>query len=96
MLSLDERVRLSPDVVYRTLGSEAVVLHLDSGIYFGLNEVGNRIWQLALEHDLRHVCDELVSEFDAPREVIEHDVLTLIDQLLTKKLVVLAESDEQR
>lgn len=91
MLSLDQRVALSPDVVYRTVGQEAVVLHLDSGIYFGLNEVGCRIWELALEHDLRTVCDTLSREFDAPRDVIEGDVLALVSTLLEKHLVVLGE-----
>jgi hypothetical protein len=91
MLSLDQRVALSPDVVYRTVGQEAVVLHLDSGIYFGLNEVGSRIWELALEHDLRTVCDTLSQEFDAPRDVIEGDVLALVSTLLEKHLVVLGE-----
>jgi hypothetical protein len=89
MVSLDQRVALSPDVVYRTLGAEAVVLHLDTGIYFGLNEVGNRIWELALEHDLRTVCERLADEYDAPRDVIERDVLALVSALLAKQLVVL-------
>mgnify|MGYP001800419865 CR=1 FL=1 len=28
------------------LDGESVILHLDSGIYYGLNEVGARIWAL--------------------------------------------------
>jgi hypothetical protein len=88
MLSLDHRVSMSPDVVYRTLGDEAVVLNLDSGMYFGLNGVGNRIWELVLEHDLRTVCELLSREFDAPRDVIERDVIALVQALLEKKLVV--------
>ena len=38
--------RLSPDVLYRDLEGQAVILDLSSGLYFGLNEVGTRIWTL--------------------------------------------------
>jgi hypothetical protein len=90
MVTLDQRVAMSPDVVYRTLGSEAVVLNLETGIYFGLNEVGSRIWTLAIEHDLRTVCRRLAEEFDATPQIIENDVLRLVATLLEKGLVVVA------
>ena len=38
--------RPHPDVVCREIEGEAVLLHLGTGIYFGLNAVGTRIWQL--------------------------------------------------
>ena len=88
MVSLSDRFVLSPDVVYRTLGAEAIVLNLETGIYFGLDQIGNRVWELILQHDLRTACDMLATEFDAPREVIERDVVDLVSALLTKNLVV--------
>ena len=41
--------KLSPDVVFRDLDGEAVILDLVSGTYFGLNEVGTRVWRLVDE-----------------------------------------------
>ncbi len=38
--------RISPDVLFRELAGEAVLLDLKSQRYFGLGEVGTRIWQL--------------------------------------------------
>ncbi|HXG89492.1 MAG TPA: PqqD family protein [Vicinamibacterales bacterium] len=86
-LSLDDRVTMSDDVVYRALGAEAIVLDLKSGVYFGLNDAGTRIWSLAAEHDLRTVCRHLAAEFEAASDVIERDVLDLISQLVDKQLV---------
>lgn len=86
-LSLTDRVTMSDDVVYRALGAEAIVLDLKSGIYFGLNEVGTRIWSLAVDHDLGNVCSQLATEFDAAPSAIERDVLELIEQLVAKQLV---------
>ena len=39
----------SPDVVFRDLEGEAVILDLASGTYFGLNEVGTRVWRMVDE-----------------------------------------------
>jgi len=87
MVSLDDRITMGPDVVYRSLGGEAILLNLETGIYFGLNESGTRIWELAEQHDLRTVCARLAAEFDAPLEVIERDVLELVSALVDKHLV---------
>jgi Coenzyme PQQ synthesis protein D (PqqD) len=44
----DGVIRRNPKVVYRELAGEGggVLLHLDSGEYHGLNEVGALIWSL--------------------------------------------------
>lgn len=47
------RVERNPRVVYRDLSEDegAVLLHLDTGAYHGVNAVGGAIWRL-LEEDL--------------------------------------------
>jgi hypothetical protein len=78
----------NPDVVFRDLQGEAVILHLGTGTYFGLNEVGTRVWQLITERrTLREVCAAVAEEFDAPADRIERDVAALVDQLLGRDLL---------
>lgn len=78
----------SPDVVFRDLDGEAVVLHLGTATYFGLDEVGTRAWQLMTDGlPLSSVCDLLAEEFDAPRERIEQDIAALVERLLSKDLL---------
>ena len=36
----------SPQILFQKLGNEAVILHLQSEEYFGLDEVGTRIWEV--------------------------------------------------
>ena len=46
MLTLDQRVRLHPEVVDTELDEgEVVLLHLESKMYYSLNPTGQRIWQ---------------------------------------------------
>ena len=38
--------RPHPGVLFKTVSDGAVLLHVEEEIYFGLNDVGTRIWQL--------------------------------------------------
>jgi hypothetical protein len=77
-------------VLFRRLEEEAVLLDLRSGIYFGLNDVGARTWQLILEHGaLSLVLDALVQEYDADREVVERDLIALAAELVARRLATI-------
>ena len=43
------RVEVSPSVIYRDVSGEVVLLNLQSGVYYGLDPVGSRMWQLLME-----------------------------------------------
>lgn len=81
--------KLSPDVVFRDLEGEAVILDLSSGIYFGLNEVGTRVWRLVDEG--RHpseIVEMVAAEYAADRETIARDIDRLLDDLSSRRLIV--------
>ncbi len=88
-MEMDDILSVSDDAVAREVGGETVIMHLGSGTYFSLNEVGGRIWQLleAGDRPVAELCAVIVKEFDAPREVIEVDVLALATDLMDKDLV---------
>jgi Coenzyme PQQ synthesis protein D (PqqD) len=89
LVSLDTAWEVSDDVVVRDLDGEAVLLNLASGIYFGLDPVATRVWQLIDEHgNLASVLAAMREEFDAPADVLERDVLRLASELAAKGLVV--------
>ncbi|MGE3277960.1 MAG: PqqD family protein [Vicinamibacterales bacterium] len=94
--TLTDRVEIAPDVVFRALGSEAIILNLESGVYFGLNDVGTRVWTLLVDHDLRATVGALVDAYDAPAAQIEADVLALVDALVAKGLVTLVPAGNAR
>ena len=87
MLTLQNRVTVCDDVVFRVLGEESVILSLDTGLYFGLDPVGTRIWTLLSERDLAGVAEAIHLEFDAELQQIQQDVLSLVEQLVAKRLV---------
>jgi hypothetical protein len=81
-----------PEKLSSTLGGEEVVLSLDTGVYYGLNEVGTRIWSLLTEpRTLDDVCDVLEREYDAERAVLKADAAALFEALEAEGLVEVSE-----
>jgi len=86
---MTDRLRVSEDVVFRELDGEAVILNLDSGTYFGLDEVGTRFWQLIEQDDRVEVAlVTLESEYEVAAEVLRADVDRLVSTLVEKGLLV--------
>jgi hypothetical protein len=89
MISLDDRVAIHQDAVFRELDGEAVILQLEAGMYFGLDPIGTRLWQLIETHgQLRPVLEAALQEFDVPSDVLERDLIELVSRLSEKELVV--------
>ncbi len=87
-VSLSSTFSVSKDQVSCDLAGEAVILHLKSGKYFGLNEVGARIWDLLKEHQTPEaIRDILLDEYDVDPQQCEQDLLELLQQLLEQGLI---------
>jgi len=89
-MKLDQRFQGSDDVVSRKVAGEMVLLDLASGLYYGLDPVGSRIWEVLSQNScsLEELCDVIEAEFDAPREQIERDIIGLAEQFSEKKLIM--------
>lgn len=88
---VDARYAISQDVVHRVLDGETVVLHLESGTYFGLNATGTRVWSLVEEGASRNaIIERISSEFGHPIDAVQSDVDELLAALQAKGLVTAA------
>jgi hypothetical protein len=90
------RVSPHPDVVFKNVGGELVLLDFERGIYYGLNEVGSLVWQgLSDGKDHIAIIDELLTEYDVDRDHLERDVEALLRELAANGLVVVEESPNE-
>jgi hypothetical protein len=86
-LTLDQTVAVSDDAVFREIDGEAVVLNLETGMYYGLDEVGTCAWQaIAPSGTLRQGLSKILETFDVDRADGERDLLELASQLVGKGL----------
>lgn len=80
-MNLKQTITLSPDVISQEVSGETVLLDLGSENYFGLDEVGTRIWQLITETgNLQAVYDTMLEEY----EVSEDQLLADLENLITE------------
>lgn len=87
-LSLTSQVRVKDAVVFRDLEGEAVLLNLESGVYFGLDPVGTQIWHLLLEPcTLQKILDALVDEYEVTKGECADDLLRFIGRLRENELI---------
>lgn len=86
-MPLSARFAPRPDVIFRTVGTESILLDLEGGLYYGLDEVGTRVWMLLADLSGEDVCRRLVQEFDVTLDQARADVAALIDQLVERGLL---------
>jgi len=83
-------LQVARDVHSRKFGEELVLLDLTRGEYFSLDELGARIWEeLAAGHRIGEVVERLAPQYDVERERFQVDLLALVEELLTRGLLVL-------
>ena len=83
------KVTIPDDVVFRDLAGEAVILNLASGTYFGLNEVGTRMWHLLAEHgETEPVLATVLAEYEVEESPLRQDLDALLHILVEKGLIV--------
>lgn len=76
------------DVVFCDLDGEIALLHLQRGVYYGLDLVGARIWHLlGAARTVSQVRDTLVEEFDVDVARCERDLLAILQQMADAELV---------
>ena len=84
---LRQSITIAPEVICRELGGELIILNLENGTYFGLDEIGARIWQLIQEHgSLDKVFAALCDEYEASADTLRRDLLNLVNELCTQGL----------
>jgi hypothetical protein len=86
-------VVVSPEVLLQEVGGESVLLDLKSESYFGLDDVGTRIWRLVEQDgDLNSVHAAILAEYDVDPIRLERDLRDLIARLVEAGLVTIEAS----
>lgn len=85
---LSERYAISPQAIARTVGDETVILDLERGLYFGLDQIGARVWKLIGEGKaLSEICAAMLEEYDVSQDQLERDIIVLVRSLSEHGLI---------
>ena len=76
------------------LDGEVVILNLKDDIYYGLDPIGGRIWNL-IQKPIRFVdiLQTLIEEYEIEYKQCNEDVLALLEDMLSKNLIEIHDAD---
>ncbi len=83
------------EVLFTSMGEDAVLLHVERGDYYSLNRVGARVWVLSDgSKTIADLAKEITGEFDISQEQAEKDIAELAEQLEKEGLVIVSEAPQ--
>jgi Coenzyme PQQ synthesis protein D (PqqD) len=87
-LDADTRLQHSPNATFQVVAEEAILIHLHTGVYYSLNDVGTSFWNLMDgQHTVGQCAEAIAVEYNAPPEVVLSDLIELAEDLKKEDLV---------
>lgn len=87
-ISLDTIINKNLDIDDTDLDGEKVMMNLDKGEYFMMNEVGSRIWEIITEPmNVKGIIDALRSEYEVDEETCKDTVIDFLGRLNNADLI---------
>jgi hypothetical protein len=78
----------SPSVLTAEVDGEVVMMSIEQGRYFGLDDIGSDIWRrIEPPCSFAVLVDRLASDYDADRATIAADVQALLDRMVAQDVV---------
>ena len=88
-INLESSFLIPQQVMSRLVGDETVLLDLSTGIYFGLDGVGKRIWENVAEGSSAGQISEIIAdEYEVDDNRAQADVIEFLGELLERGLLL--------
>ncbi len=87
-ISFSTRVATKPEIMYRMVGEEAVLLNIQNQSYFGLDPIGARMWTVLNQSaSIQTAFESLLAEYSVGEEQLRKDLEAFVEKLLEQGLV---------
>ncbi len=94
-MGLETVVCRSEQILWSSAGDDLVALHMDKGVYYGLDPIGRHIWELLDgEMTVGALCERLLSLYDVEAEACEADTLAFIEPCVRMGLIDVIDAQE--
>ena len=87
-VNIDSVITKNTEIDDTDLDGEKVMMNLDKGQYFMMNEVGSRIWELIEGNTpIVNIIEALTNEYDVDEETSENTVMEFLGRLKNADLI---------
>lgn len=84
-----DKPRRHPDATHETVEEEAIIINLNTGVYYTANDTATVFWELIDGRRTIADCAQLIAnEYEVEAEVVEADLLELAAELKSEGLIV--------
>jgi hypothetical protein len=78
------------NVTFEVVADEAILIDINTGTYFSLNEVGTEFWEmLDGEQTIEQHATIIASKYEVETSVVVADLLELAEEMAKDKLIVI-------
>lgn len=87
-MDFSSKVVQSPETLINIIEGESVLLNLKNESYYGLDEVGTRMWELlTTSESIQAAFEKLLDEYEVDAETLRTDLEEMLDNLIDNGLV---------
>lgn len=89
-----EKYHRNKEVIDGELDNQQIMMHLENGMYYGLNPIGKRIWDL-IENpkSFEDIVQVLLSEFEVSEDQCTREVRSFLDNAANMEIIIKSELD---
>ena len=87
-IAFTAKLSVAEDILVRELEGESVILNLNNESYYGLDEVGTRMWTALTSSDsIQEAYEALLEEYEVEDTVLRRDLQEMIEKLVEKGML---------
>ena len=87
-INLTTVIKQNEDIDATDLNGDKVMMNLQKGKYFALNDVGSRIWDIISRTvTVKDIIDTVLDEYEVDAAVCEETVMSFLEKLKDAELI---------
>ena len=87
-LNLDSTVVHHPGIVAADMDGETVMMSIEAGEYYGLNDVGTYLWEFMAEPiAIKSLCQRVLDSYEVDEVTCQTGVLNFVERLLDRGVI---------
>jgi hypothetical protein len=89
VITPDDRLSPRDHVFAREFDGELVILDLDGGLYYGLDEIASAAWTRVCDQkkSIREAVSDMLARYEVDEQTLMNDIVALATEWITKGLV---------
>lgn len=79
-------------IFWRTVEGQVIILNVDTGYYYNLDEIGTLVWNMAFDNKTAdQIIAEILNNYETDERSARRDVRALLMEMQNEKLITITQ-----